>query len=100
MFFGHHPKFESRDDYERYVHRILGEDLRESSDPSSPVKAAADVFRVFRDPVRSVVEYGGLSLESYLDFNADIRSRMNRLVAGPPAASPRPTPHRPMNIAM
>jgi hypothetical protein len=85
MFFGHHPKFESRDDYERYVHRILGEDLRESSDPSSPVKAAADVFRVFRDPVRSVVEYGGLSLESYLDFNADIRSRMNRLVAGPPA---------------
>jgi uncharacterized NAD(P)/FAD-binding protein YdhS len=85
MFFGHHPKFDSRDDYESYVHRILGEDLRESTDPSSPVKAAADVFRVFRDPVRSVVEYGGLSLDSYLDFNADIRSRMNRLVAGPPA---------------
>ncbi|MGD1050726.1 MAG: FAD/NAD(P)-binding protein [Solirubrobacteraceae bacterium] len=85
MFFGHHPKFESREDYERYVHRVLREDLRESSDPASAVKAAGDVFRVFRDPVRSVVEYGGLSLDSYLDFNADIRSRMNRLVAGPPA---------------
>jgi hypothetical protein len=85
LFFGHHPKFASREDYEQYVYDILSADLRESLDPASAVKAAADVFRAFRDPVRSVVEYGGLSLESYLDFNADIRSRMNRLVAGPPA---------------
>ena len=54
-------------------------------DGASPVKSAAEVFRIFRDPMRSVVEHGGLSLDSYLDFNADIRSRIHRLVAGPPA---------------
>ena len=30
LFFGHHPKFESSDDYERFVHRILADDLREA----------------------------------------------------------------------
>ncbi|MGO9819803.1 MAG: hypothetical protein ACLPTJ_04010 [Solirubrobacteraceae bacterium] len=39
--------------------------------------------------MRSVVEQGGLSLDSYLDFNADIRSRLHRLVAGPPALRSR-----------
>jgi hypothetical protein len=39
--------------------------------------------------VRSVVEQGGLSLDSYLDFNADIRSRIHRLDAGPPALRSR-----------
>ncbi len=47
------------------------------------------VFRIFRDPMRSVVELGGLSLDSYLDFNADICSRIHRLVAGPPALRSR-----------
>ena len=58
-------------------------------DGASPVKSAAEVFRIFRDPMRSVVEQGGLSLDSYLDFNADIRSRIHRLVAGPPALRSR-----------
>ena len=39
--------------------------------------------------MRSVVEQGGLSLDSYLDFNADICSRIHRLVAGPPALRTR-----------
>ena len=39
--------------------------------------------------MRSVVELGGLSLDSYLDFNADICSRIHRLVAGPPALRSR-----------
>ena len=39
--------------------------------------------------MRSVVEQGGLSLDSYLDFNADICSRIHRLVAGPPALRSR-----------
>ena len=37
----------------------------------------------------SVVEQGGLSFDSYLDFNADICSRIHRLVAGPPALRTR-----------
>jgi len=91
LFFGHHPRYESSEDYERTVYRMLADDLREAEVPygASPVKSAAEVFRIFRDAMRSVVEYGGLSLESYLDFNADIRSRINRLVAGPPALRSR-----------
>jgi hypothetical protein len=91
LFFGHQPSYDSSADYERYVYRALADDLREAEVPNgaSPVKAAAEVFRIFRDPMRSVVEQGGLSLDSYLDFNADIRSRLHRLVAGPPALRSR-----------
>jgi hypothetical protein len=91
LFFGHQPRYESSDDYERYVYGMLADDLREAEVPggASPVKSATEVFRIFRDAMRSVVEYGGLSLESYLDFNSDIRSRINRLVAGPPALRSR-----------
>ena len=53
------------------------------------MKSASEVFRIFRDPMRSVVEQGGLTLDSYLDFNADICSRIHRLVAGPPALRTR-----------
>ena len=75
------------EDYEQFVYERFADDLREAEVPdgASPVKSAAEVFRIFRDPMRTVVEQGGLSLDSYLDFNADIRSRIHRLVAGPPA---------------
>jgi len=33
----------------------------------SPVKAAQEVLRILRDQLRSVIEFGGLSLESYID---------------------------------
>ncbi len=91
LFFGHQPKYQSSADYQRSVYDLLADDLREAEVPygASPVKSAAEVFRIFRDAMRSVVEYGGLSLDSYLDFNADIRSRINRLVAGPPALRSR-----------
>ncbi len=91
LFFGHQPKYRSSDDYERYVYGALADDLREAEVPggASPVKSASEVFRIFRDPMRTVVEQGGLSLESYLDFNADICSRIHRLVAGPPALRTR-----------
>jgi hypothetical protein len=36
-----------------------------------------------------VVELGGLTVDSYRDFNADICSRSHRLVAGPPALRSR-----------
>jgi hypothetical protein len=87
LFFGRHPKYDSSDDYEAAVYAMLRSDLHDAEVDGgfSPVKMASEVFRIFRDPMRSVVEHGGLSLDSYLDFNADIRSRINRLVAGPPA---------------
>jgi hypothetical protein len=91
LFFGAELADSSSEDYERAVYDMLERDLREAEVPAgnSPVKLAAEVFRVFRDPMRSVVEQGGLSLDSYLDFNADIRSRITRLVAGPPALRTR-----------
>ena len=91
MFFGHQPKYDSTSDYEAFVYDGLASDLREAEVPggASPVKSAAEVLRIFRDPMRTVVEQGGLSLDSYLDFNADICSRIHRLVAGPPALRSR-----------
>jgi FAD-NAD(P)-binding len=91
MFFGHQPRYACSDDYEQFVYDALADDLREAEVPdgASPVKSAAQVFRIFRDAMRSVVELGGLSLDSYLDFNADICSRIHRLVAGPPALRSR-----------
>ena len=91
VFFGHQPRYDSSDDYQRAVYDMLTADIREAEVPdgASAVKSATEVFRIFRDAMRSVVEYGGLSLDSYLDFNADIRSRINRLVAGPPALRSR-----------
>jgi hypothetical protein len=91
LFFGHQPKYSCSDDYERFVYQSLADDLREAEVPdgASPVKSAAQVFRLFRDKMRTVVEQGGLSLDSYLDFNADICSRIHRLIAGPPALRSR-----------
>jgi hypothetical protein len=91
LFFGRQPRYSCSDDYERFVYQSLADDLREAEVPdgASPVKSAAQVFRIFRDRMRSVVEQGGLSYDSYLDFNADICSRIHRLVAGPPALRTR-----------
>jgi hypothetical protein len=91
LFFGHERSYHCSDDYERFVYQSLADDLREAEVPdgASPIKSAAEVFRIFRDRMRSVVEHGGLSLDSYLDFNADICSRIHRLVAGPPALRSR-----------
>jgi hypothetical protein len=91
LFFGNQPSYPSSDDYERFVYQALADDLREAEIPNgrSPVKSAAWVFRIFRDSIRSVVELGGLTHDSYLDFNAEISSRSHRLVAGPPALRSR-----------
>ena len=91
LFFGHQPRYDSSDDYERFVYQTLADDLREAEVPDarSAAKSAAWVFRIFRDSIRSVVELGGLTLDSYLDFNGDICSRSHRLVAGPPALRAR-----------
>jgi len=59
----------------------------------SPVKAAQETLRILRDQLRSVIEFGGLTLESYIDFQSNVRGRINRLEAGPPPlrAHARPT---------
>jgi hypothetical protein len=91
LFFGEQRSYQSGDDYERFVYQSLADDLREAEVPGgrSPIKSAAWVFRIFRDSIRSVVEMGGLTLDSYLDFNAVISSASHRLVAGPPALRSR-----------
>lgn len=80
--------FTSAKQYEQHVYETVTEDLDAALHPGgSPVKAALEVTRILRDDLRSVIEFGGLSLESYLDFQSNIRSRFNRIEAGPP-------PHR------
>ncbi len=87
MFFGSSRRYDSSDEYEAAVYRAIMDDIteRKGGRSGSALNAAAEVFRVMQDSIRSVVEYGGLSLESYRDFHGDIRTRINRLVAGPPA---------------
>ena len=91
LFFGRQPSYRSSDDYEWFVYQSLADDLREAGVPdgASPTKSAGQVIRIYRDKMRAVVEQGGLSLDSYLDFNADICSRIHRIVAGPPALRTR-----------
>ncbi len=85
-FFTPEDSFVSAKDYEDRVYAMVESDLDEAlKGPSSAVKAAYEVLRFQRDPMRSVIEFGGLSLESYLDFQSNIRSKVGRLVAGPPA---------------
>jgi hypothetical protein len=48
------------------------------------VKAALEVLRILRDQLRLVIEFGGLTLESYLDFQSNVRGGINRMEAGPP----------------
>lgn len=54
------------------------------STEASPVKAAYETVRVLRDTMRSVIEFQGLELESYLDFQSNLSNRFKALVAGPP----------------
>ncbi len=78
--------FDSNDAYEAHVYQMIETDLDQALDPGgSPVKAAQEVTRILRDQMRGVIEFGGLSMQSFIDFQANIRGRINRLEAGPPA---------------
>jgi hypothetical protein len=86
LFAGEQQHYTSAEEYQKHFCAMLEEDLDEALMPSgSPVKAAELVLRILRDDIRSVVEFGGLSLESYIDFKEHIKGRINRLEAGPPA---------------
>lgn len=85
-FFSPEEDFLSAADYESRAYALIERDLDEAlQGPASALKAAYEVLRFQRDPMRSVIEFGSLSLESYLDFQSNIRSKVSRLVAGPPA---------------
>jgi uncharacterized NAD(P)/FAD-binding protein YdhS len=85
VFAGEGVHFASSGDYESFVYQMVESDLNEALMPGgSPVKAAQEVTRILRDQMRSVIEYGGLSMRSFIDFQANIRGRVNRLEAGPP----------------
>lgn len=87
FFAGRDERFLSSKDYENQVYATVDSDLAEAMVPAgmSPVKAAYEVLRVLRDTMRAAVEFRGLTLESYQDFQANIRTRVTRMVAGPPA---------------
>jgi uncharacterized NAD(P)/FAD-binding protein YdhS len=78
--------YRSRREYQNHVYDMVETDLTEAlTVGGSPVKAAQEVTRILRDQLRAVIEFGGLSLESYVDFQSNVRGRINRLEAGPPA---------------
>jgi hypothetical protein len=77
--------YASSHEYQAHVYEMVETDLDEAlAVGGSPVKAAQEVLRILRDQLRSVIEFGGLSLESYIDFQSRVRGRINRLEAGPP----------------
>ena len=85
VFAGSDRHYTSAADYQGQVYDMIEADLDEALRPGgSPVKAAQEVLRILRDQLRSVIEFGGLSLDSYVDFQSNVRGRINRLEAGPP----------------
>lgn len=85
LFASEDRNYASSEDYQKHFYAMVEDDLDEALLPwGSPVKAAQEVLRILRDDVRSIIEFGGLSLESYVDFQRTIRGRINRLEAGPP----------------
>jgi uncharacterized NAD(P)/FAD-binding protein YdhS len=85
LFAGSDGYYLSATDYQGQVYDMIEDDLTEALRPGgSPVKAAQEVLRILRDQLRSVIEFGGLSLDSYVEFQSNVRGRINRLEAGVP----------------
>ncbi|UMB69919.1 FAD/NAD(P)-binding protein [Mycobacterium paraterrae] len=85
LFAGSDRTFTSSIDYQAQTYEMIETDLAEALHPGgSPVKAAQEVLRILRDQLRSVIEFGGLSVDSYIEFQAGVRGRINRLEAGVP----------------
>ena len=80
-----HP-YVSSQDYQDSISATIEADVAEamSEGAVSPVKAACESVRALRDIMRSVIEFQGLTLESYLELQSSLSNRMKALVAGPP----------------
>ena len=86
FFVGDDARYEDSEGYQAEVYGAVRSDLAAALAPGgSPLKAAYETLRVLRDTLRLAVEFKGLTLESHLDFQQDLRGRFARLVAGPPA---------------
>ncbi len=81
----------SADEYERSVYTTIEQDVTEAlmEGAVSPVKAAYETLRVCRDTMRSVIEFQGLALDSYLEFQSSLSNRIKAVVAGPPVGRSR-----------
>lgn len=80
--------FVSAEDYEAWIYDTLRADVAAAQPirgSVSPIKAATETLRILRDSIRFLVEFQGLALESYLDFQGCLANRMKSAVAGPPA---------------
>jgi uncharacterized NAD(P)/FAD-binding protein YdhS len=85
LFADEDAHFDSSAAYESHVYEMVEVDLDQALMPGgSPVKAAQEVTRILRDQMRAVIEYGGLSMQSFIDFQSNVRGRINRIEAGPP----------------
>jgi uncharacterized NAD(P)/FAD-binding protein YdhS len=85
LFADENAHFDSSDAYQSHVYEMIETDLDQSLMPGgSPVKAAQEVTRILRDQMRGVIEYGGLTMQSFVDFQSNVRGRINRIEAGPP----------------
>lgn len=86
LFVGDGGSFLSAKDYQAAVAGMLEEDIAAALVPNgtSPRKRAQEVLRALRDTLRLALEFGGLNAASHRDFQANLRNRLARLVAGPP----------------
>jgi uncharacterized NAD(P)/FAD-binding protein YdhS len=86
LFFGQIGHFRSSRAYEDDFRAGIAADVAEASafHYASPLSAAVEVFRLFRETLRQLIDFGRLTLDSYVDFQREIRTRINRLVAGHP----------------
>jgi uncharacterized NAD(P)/FAD-binding protein YdhS len=85
LFADDNAHFVSSAAYQSHVYEMVENDLDQALMPGgSPVKAAQEVTRILRDQMRAVIEYGGLSMQSFVDFQSNVRGRINRIEAGPP----------------
>ncbi|MCU1495368.1 MAG: hypothetical protein JWO62_3132 [Acidimicrobiaceae bacterium] len=86
VFASNGRRYRSSSEYESQTYDMIASDLDHAlAEGGSPIKAAQEVTRILRDQLRSVIEFGGLSLESYVDFQSNVRGEINRIEAGPPA---------------
>jgi uncharacterized NAD(P)/FAD-binding protein YdhS len=86
VFVGQDATFIDGKDYESHVYAAVEADVNEALVPggASPVKAALETLRALRDILRLAVEFKGLTLASYLDFQSNLQGRLARAVAGAP----------------
>jgi uncharacterized NAD(P)/FAD-binding protein YdhS len=87
FFVGRGAEYITEKDFEQQVYDIVDADLDEALRDSvgrSPVKTAYGIPRQLRDTLRRAVDEGGLTPESQVDFQRNIRPRITRLIAGPP----------------